>query len=139
MLRRADARRAGQFEIIAENPVAAELELADAGSFLFFFKKILKFFFSMLYQIKEFIEGLIIARLEKPAFGDNRRRVVVQRTRQPLRAIGKIVPVIQDFAQGRGGGIARTPGSPTRLFRRASISRGDVRFSAMRVDKRSMS
>ena len=76
MLGRCAANGFGQLEVVAEDPVVAKLELADARGFLLLVEQRLDPVFPVLDEIQQFVQFGVVALLEQPAFGDELRRIV---------------------------------------------------------------
>ncbi len=99
MFRRRGADGLGNFEIIPENPIVAELELADARGFLFLVEESLDPVLAMLHKIEKLVEFRVVAGFEEAALGDELRRIIGQRLFQRGGVIGKIIPAFEDGAQ----------------------------------------
>ena len=64
----------GQLEIVAKDPVEAELELGQIAGLLFPGQQLLELLLAVLGQIEQFVQFGMVAGPEQPAFGDKHRR-----------------------------------------------------------------
>ena len=96
----------GQLEIVAKDPVEAELELGQIAGFLFPGQQFLELLLAVFGQIEQFVQFGMVAGPEEPPLGDEHRRGIDQGPGQELEEVVEVVPARQQGTGGLGRGSA---------------------------------